>query len=194
MTQAMIDGLGTGALHAVTGPDHVLSLGPLALRVPRAGRIGALWGLGRALGTLLLAVPALVVARSLDLTTLSLVGERIAGVALLVSAARSWRALHRPITPATTMTTNDRGPVVTGVVHGVTGAAALLVTLPVFVNGPVSRAVVALVGFGAGGVVAMALLTTALSLVCRGLAGSRVRRVQRACVVASGVLGVAWLV
>ncbi len=50
--------LGSGALHAVTGPDHVLSLAPLAVAQERrlAWRIGLGWGLGHAVRTLLVGL------------------------------------------------------------------------------------------------------------------------------------------
>lgn len=49
MTAAILYGAGSGALYAVTGPDHVLSLGPVALRRKRGSfRVGLAWGVGPA--------------------------------------------------------------------------------------------------------------------------------------------------
>lgn len=53
---------GFGALHAVSGPDHLLSLAPLSIgQGRRAWRIGLAWGLGHAAGTALAAAALLAV-------------------------------------------------------------------------------------------------------------------------------------
>src|SRR5688572_19882009 len=91
MLSAALFGAGSGALHAVTGPDHVLSLGPLVLAPRRSPwRIGATWGAGHAVGTLLLALPVLWFAEALYLPALASFGDRLAALALLATAAWSY--------------------------------------------------------------------------------------------------------
>ena len=79
MTLALLYGASSGALHAVSGPDHLLSLGPAALAAPRGSfRVGLVWGLGHALGTLVLSVPLLVLAELVPLEAFASVSERLA--------------------------------------------------------------------------------------------------------------------
>ena len=75
VTTAILVGAGSGALHAVVAPDHLLSLGPIAIRAPsNALRVGTLWGVGHGLGTLLLGLPLVALAPLLPL-------EHLAGLA-----------------------------------------------------------------------------------------------------------------
>jgi hypothetical protein len=45
VTTALLYGASSGALHAVTGPDHLLALGPVVLKRPnRSFAVGLSWG------------------------------------------------------------------------------------------------------------------------------------------------------
>ena len=117
MALAVLYGAGSGALHAVMGPDHVLSLGPAALHAPKDSLgIGLRWGVGHALGTLLLSLPLVFAARFVDLGALAAFGTRLSGVALLVMGLWSYRNLRRG---STRRETHDlhRGPLLIGLVH-----------------------------------------------------------------------------
>src|SRR5690349_635269 len=98
MTSAVLYGVSTGALHAISGPDHVLSLGPVALTRPsRSFRIGLTWGVGHSFGTLMLALPLLFGARFVHLPTLAGFGDRLAGFALMAMAAWSLWSERRKV-------------------------------------------------------------------------------------------------
>lgn len=167
---AALAGLGSGALHAVSGPDHLLSLAPLSLGIRRrAWRVGLLWGLGHALGTLLCVAAVVLVAAALDLDVLRTWGERIAGGALLMTGVvglRRWLAHRTPGKGAAASTGGAAGTwsvLSIGFIHGLTGAAAVLLLLPAAVSGsPVWQALY-LGGFVLGSTLAMAALTAALS-------------------------------
>jgi nickel/cobalt transporter (NicO) family protein len=191
MTVALLSGATSGALHAVTGPDHLLSLGPAVLRAPqRARRIGLLWGAGHALGTLLLALPLLLLAELVELSFLANAGNRLAGVALLVTAAWSWRGARAPTS------TDDgaaRSPLWVGLVHGLTGASALLLVLPSAIGGGAFRAATYLVAFAIGSMLAMAALTQAIGRVGGALEPRWVRAAQRTLLLGAVLLGSVWL-
>lgn len=193
MTVALFYGAGSGALHAVTGPDHVLSLAPAALERPRApSLIGLSWGLGHALGTLVLAVPALLFAELVPLALVSGWGDRLAGAALIVTALLSLRAsLDGP--PAREPGALRR-PLAVGFVHGVTGAGSLLLLLPMMVSGTAERALAFLAGFSVASTLAMAGLTAAIARLGRQLEGRELRRAQLAVGVLAALLGASWLV
>jgi len=162
MALSMIYGASSGALHALTGPDHVLSLGPVALRHPRDSfRIGLQWGIGHAAGTLLLGLPALFLSRWIDLARLAEHGTRLAGVALMVTAALSLYSLSRVRSAANEM--EKKSPLFVGLVHGVTGAASLLLVLPMVASGSTARTLSFLFAFGVGSALAMATLTFAIA-------------------------------
>lgn len=204
MTVALLSGAASGASHAVTGPDHLLSLGPAVLRAPRrASRIGLSWGAGHALGTLLLALPLLLLAELVELSFLSKVGDRLAGFALLVTAAWSWRSA-RAREHADSSTVANAGanvaasatqsPLWVGLVHGLTGASALLLVLPSAFGGGTLRAAVYLVAFAIGSMLAMAALTHALGRVGGALEPRWVQVAQRALSLGALLLGGVWLI
>lgn len=194
MTVAMLYGAGSGALHAVTGPDHVLCLSPAALERPKASwRIGFVWGVGHALGTLLLAVPLLVLAHVVHVPSLAAWGERLAGAALLATSVVALRSL-RNAGPRDAEPQGPRtGPLWVGLVHGLTGAGSLVLVLPVIVTGSVDRALLFLAAFAIGSTVAMAALTSAIAKVGRLLDARSIVRVQRALAAGAALLGAYWL-
>jgi hypothetical protein len=165
---AALAGLGSGALHAVSGPDHLLSLAPLSVGTGRkAWRVGLLWGLGHGLGTLLCVAAVALVASALDLDVLNMWGERIAGGALFATGVvglRRWLALRKPGKGAGESGHGTTGGVFSiGLIHGLTGAAAVLMLLPAAVaSSPVWQALF-LGGFVIGSTVAMAGLTAAMA-------------------------------
>jgi hypothetical protein len=188
MTLALIYGAGSGALHALTGPDHVLSLGPLALRRPHDSlRVGLHWGFGHALGTLLLALPALLFAELIALERLAAHGTRIAGFALMATAALSCLSLLRARGRASALET--RSPLFVGVVHGLTGAASLLLVLPMIASGSIALTLSFLVAFGFGSALAMAGLTFAIARVGQRLKARNVQRAQWALTLAGFAVG-----
>lgn len=192
MTVALLSGATSGALHAVTGPDHLLSLGPAVLRAPRrASRIGLLWGAGHALGTLLLALPLLVLAHLVQLSFLASAGNRLAGATLLLTAAWSWKSARARVSEDTP---DGRSPLWVGLVHGLTGASALLLVLPSALGGSSFRAALYLVAFALGSMLAMAALTHALGRLGGRLRPRFVARAQRSLLVGAALLGSWWLV
>lgn len=192
MTIALLSGASSGALHAVTGPDHLLSLGPVALRSPHtAGRVGLNWGIGHALGTLLLSLPLLVLAQLTQIAALAAYSNRLAGLALLATAAWSWRAGRRKTTSPGV--TEARSPLWVGLVHGVTGAGALVLLLPNVLSGSLSRSLVYLLAFAVGSTLVMALLTLLIGRFGAKLSATAVERIQRVLLSGAVLLGVAWL-
>jgi nickel/cobalt transporter (NicO) family protein len=192
MTLAILSGASSGALHAVTGPDHLLSLGPAALRAPSAaGRIGLFGGAGHALGTLLLSLPLLVLAQLTQVSWLATVGDRVAGAALIAMAAWSWRRLRHA--GHNSGGADTRSPFWVGLVHGVTGAGALLLVLPTALSGDVTRALLYLAAFALGSTLAMALLTRAVGRIGHFFDGKQLRGVQQALLCGAVMLGSSWL-
>jgi hypothetical protein len=193
MTVAMLYGAGSGALHAVTGPDHVLCLSPAALRRPESSwRIGFVWGVGHAFGTLALAVPLLLLAHVVHAPSLATWGERLAGAALIATAVISLRTLRPARAPA--KQASLQSPLWVGLAHGLTGAGSLVLVLPVIVTGSLDRALTFLGAFAIGSTLAMAALTSAIARVGNKLSPRDIARAQRALAWAAIALGGYWLV
>jgi hypothetical protein len=192
MALAALIGVSSGAVHAVTGPDHVLSLGPAALRRKRAPwNLGLTWGAGHALGTLLLALPILLLARAAHLAQVAAMSDRIAGAALLGMAA--WSARNLRVGTAIECAESSRSPLLVGFIHGITGAAALVVMLPMLASGSLPVTFAYLGGFALGSTLAMGALTSALALLGGHLRDRVIGIAQRTLLVGAAVLGLVWL-
>lgn len=73
-----------GAVHVVTGADHLAALLPLSVgRRLRAFAVGARWGVGHSAGVLLIALLAVALRERLDLELVGAWGERLVGVMLV---------------------------------------------------------------------------------------------------------------
>ncbi|MEK6607476.1 MAG: hydantoin utilization protein A [Myxococcota bacterium] len=83
--EIVLAGVVAGLLHAITGPDHLAALAPLALRAPgRALRVGAAWGLGHGAGVVLLGGLGLAVRGMAELDFLAARCEAAVGVSLVL--------------------------------------------------------------------------------------------------------------
>ncbi|MFP2924577.1 hypothetical protein ACLESO_05050 [Pyxidicoccus sp. 3LG] len=186
-------GLGSGALHALSGPDHLLSLAPLSVgRRHGAWRVGLLWGIGHGLGTLAASAVLMLVVSAVHLEGVERWAERIAALALMGMGL--WGLRRRALSGNPEAAT--RGVVAVGLVHGLTGAAALLLILPATVSGSMADRALYLGGFSVGSTLAMAALTAGLASVSQSgrLSALLGARVPRAASALSIMLGSAWMV
>ncbi len=190
MLIAALAGIGAGAAHALAGPDHVLSLAPLAVGRRDAWRVGLRWGLGHGAGTLCWAVALLASISATRLQGMDRWAEAAAGLALVAMGIVGLRRrqAHEP-GPA------PRGIFVVGLVHGASGGSALLLLLPAVVAGSGIHTANYLAGFVAGSTVAMTALTASLARL--SMAGGRSARVMaragRMASLASLALGAFWI-
>ena len=176
----------------MTGPDHVLSLGPMAIGARSSSwRLGARWGLGHAAGTLLLCVPVLWFAQHARLPFLASLGDRLAGVALLSTALVSFVQVWRQ--RATHEADGTKNAVVVGFVHGLSGAASLVLVVPMLAGGSLPASLIFLGAFAAGSLAGMAVLTSVLARLGTRLAPRRVRAARHVACAASAALGLFWL-
>lgn len=188
----VVAGLASGALHAVSGPDHVLGLVPLALSHRRAAwRLGLVWGAGHAVGTALAGAAFATLVSAARLPVASAWGERAAGAALVVLGLVG---LLRRAGPAGDHGAGRAGILAVGLLHGATGAAGLLFLAPVALGGDAVRFAAFLAAFGLGSTLSMAALTAVVAVAGRA-AGSPASLVKlaRGASALSVALGAGWL-
>jgi hypothetical protein len=191
MTSAVLYGASSGALHAISGPDHVLSLGPLALNRPhRSFRVGLTWGAGHSFGTLLLALPVLLGARFVHLPTLAGFGDRLAGFALIAMAAWSLWSAHSEVA---TGPADARSPLLVGAIHGATGAGGLLLVVPMLLTAQLAHALAFLLAFSFGSSLAMGCLTAGIGKLGGKLGHAFIAKARHWLAAGSIAVGSAWL-
>src|SRR5690349_5485148 len=191
MAMTLLYGASSGALHAVSGPDHLLSLAPAAMAERgRSFRIGLNWGIGHALGTLALCVPLVLLSGLVELHAFAAWGDRLAGLALILTSFISLRSL-RHVHAA--HEAEQRSALLVGCIHGATGAGSLLLVLPVLISGSATHSLLFLAAFSIGSTFAMAGLTHMLARLGERLAPALVRKTQSVLTAGALALGVGWL-
>lgn len=192
-------GLGAGAHHALTGPDHLAGVAPLASSSARPGwRVGVEWGFGHAAGASLAALVALLLRNEIPGIDerLSAVSEIVVGVLLCVLGALG---VSRALRGRTTLFAHDenapshahraRPAFVLGLVHGAAGMSHLFAVLPALALPGTLLPAVYLAGYGAGSLVTITAYATVLGWIAR----ERVRWVLGVSSAASVVVGVLWI-
>jgi hypothetical protein len=192
---AVLAGLATGFVHVLAGPDHLAAVAPLSVGKRRSGwQIGFRWGVGHALGVILIGLLSLWLRELLPLGSLSLIAERIVGITLI--GIGFW-GLHRALKNhlhthehthdgqththvhvhgvATAHSPNTERPhahthaaLAIGVLHGLAGSSHLLGILPALAFPHASQTIGYLAGFGVGTVAAMASFSSLVGLIAPG--------------------------
>lgn len=214
----VLSGLLAGAVHVVTGVDHMAALLPLSVgRRWRAWGAGVRWGLGHSAGVTLIGLAAVLLRERLDLALVEAWGERLVGLMLVVLGAwgvRRAAGLHahvhahggqehthlhaHPEAAARhdpQAAHHGHAAFVAGTLHGVAGTAHLLGVLPALaLPGPLAS-LAYLLAFALGTIVAMgsfaALVGEGSARVASGAA--RLRGVAFAAGLLTVAVGLGWL-
>ena len=195
---AALAGLGAGALHVVTGPDHLAALGPVASRAPeRAIGLGALWGVGHGIGVLFIAGLARLGGSALDLARFADGAEVAVGAVLVVLGVRALRAVPSPTGaspphPSHPARPGARSALGVGLLHGAAGAHHLLVVLPGLVLGP-AEAALYLAAYLVSATLAMAAAGALVAVGMRGRGGPARSTIHRLMGAAALLTGIAWI-
>jgi hypothetical protein len=177
-----------GVAHVVAGPDHLAAVGPFSVNGRRgAWRVGFRWGVGHALGTLVVGLTALLARDLLPIELVSVWGERLVGLVLIAIGVFAVRGLlrtrvhthahtHDGVTHAhihahvggTSAHTHavdhahDHSPTSIGALHGLAGGSHLLGAVPALGLATAVEAGSYLVAFAVGAVAAMTAWTAGL--------------------------------
>lgn len=215
-------GFAAGFLHVLSGPDHLAAVAPLAARAHQgAWKTGARWGVGHSAGVALVGLLALGLREALPVDVISAWSERVVGVMLIGIGVWSLRQAariqihthahthdgetheHVHFHPGEKAKAHEATPhshthaaVGIGTLHGLAGSSHFLGVLPALALPSTSAAVVYLLAFAAGTVLAMAGFSSALGLFARrlGSGGRGYRGLMQTCAAAAIGIGAWWLV
>jgi hypothetical protein len=227
MSVPLLAVLGSGSLaglvHVVSGLDHLAALLPLSVgRRLSAFSTGARWGVGHSAGVAVIALLAVALKQRLDLTTTSVLGERLVGVALvaigLLGIRRALRIrihshphehgeeghahLHAHLSGAEDGHARDREAhrhdhtaFLAGTLHGTAGGAHLLGVLPAVALADWLASGAYVAAFAAGTIVAMGVFAALVGEGTGRAAGSplALRRLCLAAGAATVMVGIGWI-
>ncbi len=218
-----LSGLLAGAVHVVTGVDHLAALLPLSVgRGWRAFGTGVRWGLGHSAGVLLVGALAVLLRERFDVHLVGAWGERAVGVLLVAigllalrralrvhahphdhdDGARGphlhWHAHAHPerIDHAAEARHHGHAAFVAGTFHGIAGTGHLLGVLPALALPGWGAAACYLLAFGVGTLAAMGGFAGALGAGSARFAAGAPRITRRLLLGASAatvLVGLTWL-
>ena len=129
----ILTGLSAGALHVVSGPDHLAVVAPLVAEQPSKGfRLGFQWGLGHGLGVVILGLLGMFVKGYIDVEAWSTHAEVLVGWLLIAVGLWSIWSNRSSAPQITTDHTHTDTRIVFGIglFHGMAGTGHLLGVLP----------------------------------------------------------------
>ena len=126
---AGLSGMIAGSAHVVSGPDHLAAVMPLAVEQRwRAAITGAWWGVGHALGVLILGIAGHALRGWLDIELLSAWSEiAVGGLLVGLGCWTVWRTF-RPAAESSGHSHHSAFGI--GLLHGTAGAGHLFGVLP----------------------------------------------------------------
>jgi hypothetical protein len=170
VTLILLTGLVAGVGHVLLGPDHFAALGPFSVEAHQgAWRVGLRWGMGHALGILVVALFFVTAADWLDVGAFAAAGDYLVGGVLI--AVGGWGLRHARSSAdvaakdhAVHTHLHTTAALSIGTLHGLVGTGSTLAVLPAMGMHSWHESGVYLLGFGAGTVAAMTGVAWALGL------------------------------
>jgi ABC-type nickel/cobalt efflux system permease component RcnA len=213
----VLAGLVAGGAHALTGPDHLAALLPIAAaRGRRAGLTGLLWGAGHGVGVTLVGVLVLAIGATADVQVLSAWSELLVGVTLVVVGTWGLRRglrtvvhshahehdhehehlhVHAPGVDHAAPEAHaghQHAAFGVGVLHGLAGAGHLVAALPALALGW-TWGTAWLIAYLAGAMAAMGAFGAAVGGSAHRLDPTSMRRVVAGAGAIAVAVGVAWI-
>ena len=96
MLIGVLTGFAAGALHVVSGADHMVAMAPSAIREPRVAlKDGLAWGVGHSAGVVILSVLGILAKDLINIEMMSSYAEFLVGISLLVVGVLAIRTSFR---------------------------------------------------------------------------------------------------
>lgn len=85
MLISVLTGFAAGAVHVVSGADHMVAMAPSAIQKPRIALMdGLAWGVGHSAGVLILSILGILAKDLIDIEKMSSYAEFLVGITLLI--------------------------------------------------------------------------------------------------------------
>ena len=184
MLISTLTGFAAGAVHVVSGADHMVAMAPSAIRKPRlALRDGLAWGVGHSAGVLILSIVGILAKDLINIELMSSYSEFLVGISLLIVGILAIRTsmrvnihmhqhMHGEETPHKHFHFHSRGNKIhrshthaatgLGVLHGFAGASHLVAIIPALAL-PLVGAMAYLFAYLLGSVFAMGCVVLGIS-------------------------------
>jgi hypothetical protein len=215
-------GVVAGALHVLSGPDHLAAVAPLAADSRRSRwRTGLNWGIGHTSGVLVVGALALALREVLPVERISSFSERLVGAALVAVglwAARRASTLrvhrhehahdgsrhsHVHVHAAAAAARHEHArhdhthaSFLFGLLHGLAGSSHVLGVLPALALPTRTASVVYLACYGLGNIASMTAFASAVGAVAARAhdGGQRLYRgLLYGCAAAAIIVGAIWM-
>tara|TARA_Y100001968_G_scaffold90864_1_gene81761 strand:- start:232 stop:903 length:672 start_codon:yes stop_codon:yes gene_type:complete len=185
MFLSVVTGFAAGAVHVVSGADHMVAMAPSSIRRPRLALINGLaWGIGHSAGVLMLSILGILAKDIINIQKMSHYAEFIVGISLLIVGALAIRTslkvnihmhqhMHGKETPHKHFHFHSPGNEIhksrhthtatgLGVLHGFAGASHLVAVIPALAL-PLLGALAYLFAYLLGSVFAMGCVVLGIS-------------------------------
>ena len=85
MMISILTGFAAGAVHVVSGADHMIAMAPSSIQKPRVALVdGLAWGIGHSAGVLILSILAILTKDLINIELMSSYAEFLVGISLLI--------------------------------------------------------------------------------------------------------------
>lgn len=197
MQFVLLTGIAAGAVHVVSGADHLIAMAPASFTNPRNALKNALsWGLGHSSGIILLSVLTIFIKDFTQLTKLSYFAEFLVGLSLVIvgimaiknaygfnihshshkhNEGFSHKHLHFHSFKLKKHKNHSHALTSLGLLHGIAGGTHLLAVLPALAL-PLKDAAVYLLAYLLGSVLIMNLFTCLISISTKNVGQKFIKR------------------
>ena len=184
MLVSTLTGFAAGAVHVVSGADHMVAMAPSAIRKPRFALMdGIAWGIGHSAGVLILSILGILAKDLINIELMSSYAEFLVGISLLIVGILAIRTslrvnihmhqhMHGEETPHQHFHFHSLGKKIhkshthaatgLGVLHGFAGASHLIAIIPALAL-PLLGAITYLFAYLLGSVFAMGCVVLGIS-------------------------------
>ena len=214
MLISVLTGFAAGAVHVVSGADHMVAMAPSAIRKPRiALRDGLSWGVGHSAGVLILSILGILAKDLINIELMSSYAEFLVGISLLIVGLLAIRTslrvnihmhqhMHGEETPHRHFHFHSLGNKLhrshthaatgLGILHGFAGASHLVAIIPALAL-PLVGAIAYLFAYLLGSVFAMGCVVLGISFAVNKANKMFYPFLMRSIGVISIIIGIFWL-